>query len=333
MSEPQGQAKAEPKERRPSVGGEGGGGGRGNRGGGRGGKRNPSQSSRSTSGTRNDSGSDTGGAPKRGGNPSRGGGGGRGAPHRKGPSNAQRNNKDNKSPPSPKPPQGESSDALSSLQRVIADLKSTSPQPVHHQHQQPAAPSASNNSSAGISVNAPVFQPSFQPQFQAGAAVVHRKANSLGPGLSNNFNGFAPGLGSMREDAEEGQQFEEGEIAEFSPHPNHQPRSQSQSFVPPPRFTALQEQQISDLGPTGRPTLAPSFTFGARKQQPQRQGSLGAGPPITEEDAAFQFPNQAQLQTQPFQPTDAAPTHRKTESGEITGIMAEQVSKLLKTIV
>lgn len=115
------------------------------------------------------------------------------------------------------------------------------------------------------------------------------------------------------EDAED--DLEEGEIADRfrTQQPTHQPRSQSQSFMPP-RFAALAAQQDQDtVGPTGRPQLAPGFMFGARKR------ALPMGPPINEEDAGFQFP---QLQQQAF-PLET--TARKVENGEITGIMAEQV--------
>ncbi len=117
------------------------------------------------------------------------------------------------------------------------------------------------------------------------------------------------------EDAED--DHEEGEIVERfrTQQPTHQPRSQSQSFMPP-RFAALAAQQDQDtVGPTGRPQLAPGFMFGARKR------ALPMGPPINEEDVGFQFPQQQQQQ-QAFPPETIA---RKVENGEITGIMAEQV--------
>jgi len=127
----------------------------------------------------------------------------------------------------------------------------------------------------------------------------------------------------MIEDAEDIGTFEEGEIQErFYPQPSHQPRSQSQSFMAP-RFAALAAQQEQDsVGPTGRPQLAPGFMFGARK----RAGLMG--PPIDEEDAGFQFPQQGQHGQQGFAAEisqQGQQTHRRSESGEITGIMAEQV--------
>ncbi len=124
--------------------------------------------------------------------------------------------------------------------------------------------------------------------------------------------------------------FEDGEIVEALPgqfHPNHQPRSQSQSFLAP-RFAALAQQQqqqqleAETLGPSGRPQLAPTFVFGAR-----RRGSVGPAPSmghsISEEETNFQFPHQQQDTYQQTQPAE----HLRTASsgGEITGIMAEQV--------
>ncbi|KAJ7228625.1 SSD1 protein [Mycena pura] len=214
---------------------------------------------------------------------------------------------------SPPASQGnESSDALSSLQRVIADLKTTSPQPN-------IAPQMHSN----LPVNAPVFQPgaAAYPGTAVGVDAKHRKAVSAGPGLSGNFNSFAPHLGSMNEDAEDagGVSFEEGEIPE-NHFQGHQQRAQSQSFVAP-RFAALaaQQEQGEVVGPTGRPQLAPGFMFGAGTAR-KRGGPMG--PPINEEEVGFQFP-----QPQSF-PGDglAESKHRKTDSAEITGIMAEQIA-------
>ncbi|KAI5826729.1 SSD1 protein [Schizophyllum commune Tattone D] len=202
-------------------------------------------------------------------------------------------------------PGNSGSDALSSLQRVINDLKSTSPNP----NQQPSTVPH------GISANAPVFQPGAAA-FPANSLdqQKHRKASSVGAGaLSNNFNSFAPGLHAMVED------HEEGEIPEnyYQPPPTHQPRSQSQSFVAP-RFAALAAQQEQDaIGPTGRPQLAPNFMFGARKRQ---GGPMG---PLSEEDTGFQFPQQQQ----PLHEAPREQGHRKADSqGEIHGIMAEQIA-------
>ncbi|KAJ7908305.1 SSD1 protein [Mycena leptocephala] len=264
------------------------------------------------------------------------GSGNRQPAHRKGqPSASQggRNNNNNNAPrdqgsskpsSSPAPTQSkESSDALSSLQRVIADLKSTSPQPNANNNFSMPQPQIHSN----LPVNAPVFQPgaAAYPGTNASAAdVKHRKAASVGAALSNNFNSFAPHLGSMVEDAEDagGASFEDGEIADnYYQQPGHQARAQSQSFMAP-RFAALaaQQEQGDAVGPTGRPQLAPGFMFGAGAGNRKRGGPMG--PPINEEDVNFQFPQQQHFPSDG--PTESK--HRKSESAEITGIMAEQIA-------
>ncbi|KAF5388028.1 hypothetical protein D9615_000459 [Tricholomella constricta] len=253
---------------------------------------------------------------------------GRGQPHRKGQPSASggRNNSPRDQgaakQTSPSPSQGkDSSDALSSLQRVIADLKTTSPvqQPTGHNNGFSMAPPQVHSN---LPPNAPVFQPGAAAYPGPNVDPKHRKAMSLNVGgLSNNFNSFSPHLGAMMEDAEDtaGTSFEEGEIPDYRRQPGHQPRSQSQNFMAP-RFAALaaQQEQTDSMGPTGRPQLAPGFMFGARK----RGGP--AGPSINEEDVGFQFPQQQQPNYHPDHPHEA--THRKTDSGEITGIMAEQIA-------
>jgi len=142
----------------------------------------------------------------------------------------------------------------------------------------------------------------------------HRKATSLGNAVSANFNSYSPDLVPMVETVED-EMLEEGEIQDrFYPQQPLQHRSQPQSFIPP-RFAALAAQEQDTVGPTGRPQLAPGFMFGARKR------GLPMGPPINEEDAGFQFPQQQQQ-------TYGEPVGRKVDTGEITGIMAEQVSIL-----
>ncbi|KAH9077184.1 SSD1 protein [Lactarius deliciosus] len=269
--------------------------------------------------------------------PQSGGGQGK-ANHRKGQSTASQNSRNNNGqsankPGASAPPPPDSSDALSSLQRVIADLKTTSP---------PNQPAPLAGNTLPTSASAPIVQtttsnlPANAPVFQPGASIYpppsaseppprHRKAASMGmAGLSSNFGNFAPHLGSMREDVEDGQNgYEEGEIQEslYSTQPQgHHPRSQSQSFTAP-RFAALaqQEQQQNDImGPSGRPQLAPNFMFGARN----RVGNIMA-PSINEEDAGFQFPQQQQQQSY----SDQDVLQRRNEgSGEIRGIMAEQIA-------
>ncbi|KAI9508940.1 SSD1 protein [Russula earlei] len=256
--------------------------------------------------------------------------------HRKGQSTAGQGNRHPGGQQANKPAAVESSDALSSLQRVIADLKTTSPP-------NQTSPLAGNTLSSSTSLpntqtttsnlpaNAPVFQPGasiYPPPTAAEPPPRHRKAASMGTaGLSSNFNNFAPHLGSMREDVEEGQNgYEEGELPDnlYSTQPQiHHPRSQSQTFTAP-RFAALaaqqDQQQPNDvLGPSGRPQLAPNFMFGRRRP------SSGApmGPPISEEDVGFQFPQQQILPSY----SDQELLQRRNEgAGEIRGIMAEQIA-------
>lgn len=227
------------------------------------------------------------------------------------------------SPVAPPISQGkESSDALSSLQRVIADLKSTSPVQQASNTTNTFA-ITTTQSHSNLPPHAPVFHPGAAGYPGLSGDPKHRKAASMGPtALSGNFNSFSPHLGAMMEDVEDGASFEEGEIQErFYSQPGHQPRSQSQSFMAP-RFAALAAQEQSDaVGPTGRPQLAPNFMFGAGGA---RKRNSPMGPPINEEDISFQFPQQQQN----FDTTGHEQTHRKTDSGEITGIMAEQVQSM-----
>jgi protein SSD1 len=186
----------------------------------------------------------------------------------------------------------ESSDALSSLQRVIADLKTTPNQVTPPSNSLAASMHAPQSLGSNLPANAPVFYPgaSAFPASTLTDAARHRKAASLGTSaLSGNFNSFSPHLGAMIEDAEDGTgaSFEDGEISEgFFPASGHQARSQSQSFMAP-RFAALAAQQEQDIiGPTGRPQLAPNFMFGARR----RTSSNVPMGPLNEEDVGFQFP-------------------------------------------
>lgn len=229
------------------------------------------------------------------------------------------------------------SDALSSLQRVIADLKTASPSVQSANMSNPLGGSApvpipTSQSASNLPANAPVFQPGAAafPGLAGNEPPRHRKAASLGTGsVPNNFNSYSPNLGSMMEDVVEegpgGASFEEGEIQE-NPAPavggHQQRRSLSQSFTAP-RFAALaQQDQGEGVGPTGRPQLAPNFMFGARRRP---SIATPVGPPINEDDVGFQFPQQQQnfnIETPVEQNS-----HRRTESsGEISGIMAEQVS-------
>lgn len=120
--------------------------------------------------------------------------------------------------------------------------------------------------------------------------------------------------------------MEEGEIQESVPQTGHQRRSLSQNFTAP-RFAALaaQQEQGEIVGPSGRPQLAPNFMFGARRRP---SSAMPMGPPISEEDVGFQFPQQ---QTQPSYSLDTgldANRRKPDNTTEISGIMAEQVSRL-----
>jgi len=272
--------------------------------------------------------------------PQNGGGQGK-ANHRKGQSTTGQGNRQANGQPTNKPVASPSpvdpSDALSSLQRVIADLKTTSPP---NQTSPLAGGTLSSSTSmpipqtttSNLPANAPVFQPGasiYPPPIASEPPPRHRKAASMGAaGLSSNFNNFAPHLGSMREDVEEGQNgYEEGEISDslYSSQPQvHHPRSQSQTFTAP-RFAALaaqqeQQQQNDVVGPSGRPQLAPNFMFGVRRRS---AAGNSMGPPIGEEDVGFQFPQQ---QTTPSYSDQDVLQRRNESGGEIRGIMAEQVN-------
>jgi len=273
--------------------------------------------------------------------PQSGGGQGK-ANHRKGQSTTGQGNRQTSGQSMNKPgaaaPAVESSDALSSLQRVIADLKTTSP-PIQSS---PIAGNALSSSTSlpitqtatsNLPANAPVFQPGasiYPPPNASEPPPRHRKAASMATtGLSSNFNNFAPHLGSMREDVEEGQNgYEEGEIPDSlysTQTQTHHPRSQSQTFTAP-RFAALaaqqEQQQHNDvLGPSGRPQLAPNFMFGGGVRRRPSAGTA-MGPSISEEDVGFQFPQQQTVQSY----SDQDMLQRRNEGGgEIRGIMAEQV--------
>lgn len=272
----------------------------------------------------------------------------RGGQHRKASSTAQgrhNNNKDsisrqnsNRQAPSAPVTQpsssGEGSDALSSLQRVIADLKTSSPSTQSASAPNPLNAPAHGVQSSNLPANAPVFQPgaAAYPGIAGNETPRHRKAASLGAGSGpTNFISYSPNLGSMMEDVLEegpgGGSFEEGEIQDNAPQA-HQRRSLSQSFTAP-RFAALaaqQQEQNESVGATGRPQLAPNFMFGARRRP---SAHMPMGPPINEEDVGFQFPQQSNQQNFKLEPPTEQPphAHRRTESsGEINGIMAEQVS-------
>ncbi|TFK55930.1 RNB-domain-containing protein [Heliocybe sulcata] len=260
---------------------------------------------------------------------------GRNAGHRKGPSStsqngrqvgnnrgqgAQRSELPDSSPPISQS-NSEGSAALSSLQRVIADLKTSSPS--SQPNTTPPQPMSSN-----LPPNAPVFQPgaAAYPGLGNNEAPRHRKAASLGTAssLSGNFGSYSPNLGVMMEDAEDGrgnQAFEEGEIADgMFYQPGHQARSQSQSFTAP-RFAALAQQGQGDMN-GGRPQLAPGFTFGGRK----RASSNSPMASLSEEDPGFRFPQQAQQSYSHESTLQGEPNRRADPGAGFNGIMAEQIA-------
>ncbi|KAH7105526.1 SSD1 protein [Auriculariales sp. MPI-PUGE-AT-0066] len=232
--------------------------------------RNPSQSGQPAQGTR----STTPGAGQAG--------------HRKGQSTASAGARPQKDSPKGTPVPGGQSDAMTSLQRVIGDLKA-----MPQNTQQPAAAIPIPQGA----VNAPPFQPGAQNDVPPR----HRKAQSLGSshgqsGAYTTPRGYAPNLGSMNEDTEPASAiYDEGEI--------------------PDSFQQFPGQQ--GAGSTGRPQLAPSFQFG---RKPSLTGRIVPVPAISEEDVGFQFPQQQKGDASGHQLG-----HRKTGS-EINGIMAEQIA-------
>ncbi|KAF8314752.1 RNB-domain-containing protein [Clavulina sp. PMI_390] len=135
----------------------------------------------------------------------------------------------------------------------------------------------------------------------------HRKAASAGPNFAANFAsaGYANQLSAMQEDAEDGYSYAETE--EYSDQPGFsQPQIQPQApsayrnmqqqpmgSFSAPRFQnqgmGAQEQmnfgtQGEVIGPSGRPQLAPNFTFGGNRRP--------RAPSQDQDDANFQFPPQ-----------------------------------------
>ncbi|KAF8486538.1 hypothetical protein JB92DRAFT_3090958, partial [Gautieria morchelliformis] len=285
-----------------------------------------------------------------------GGGGGGGGNHRKsqtsqstagrqGGGNAPKESKPAASAPVPVPG-ADSSDALTSLQRVITDLKSISPP-----SQQSAISSSASMPlpqtlvSSNLPPNAPIFQPGAAGFPAPGAAAAesarHRKAASLGshgsgaPAYPHQMLQFSSQLGAMMEDNEDirtpqQQQFEEGEIPEQIYGQQPFPRGSQPPGFTAPRFAALagqpqpqQQEQGEVIGPSGRPQLAPTFTFGARRRA---ASNVPLGPPIIEgEDIGFQFPQQNQ---QPDYQAESPQQQNNNNGGENRGqfpdLMREQ---------
>ncbi|KDQ64555.1 hypothetical protein JAAARDRAFT_43562 [Jaapia argillacea MUCL 33604] len=282
-----------------------------------------------------------------------GSGGGRSGVHRKGQQSASQGGRpaanvtkapvgnkadspEQASPPATSPAAGPAigeSDALSSLQRVIADMKTTSPPaPMNMIPSAGMQPMMGAHTISNLPPNAPVFQPgaAAYPGLGNSEPPRHRKAASLGaPSLSTNFGSYSPHLGVMMEDAEDlhgHRSFEEGEIQDNMYYqPTHQPRAQSQSFTAP-RFAALaaqQQEQNELMSPTGRPQLAPGFTFGGRRRASSNSPLASLG----EDDGGFQFPQQQQNQQQQQNYQLDQDDGRKMDTGAgFTGLMAEQIA-------
>lgn len=219
------------------------------------------------------------------------------------------------------PSSGDSSIALSSLQKVITDLKSISP-PTNSAANNSSSHSPAPSIPSSLPANAPVFQPGAQayPGPAAPDLMRHRKAASMGAHAPGNYNSFSPALGATMEDLEDlrgNSSFEEGEILDIPANASSgQTRPPLQNFTAP-RFAALAQQEQGDSGASGRPQLAPGFMFGRRRAS---ANPSNLGPPIGEEDMGFQFPQQSQ--TYADEPIGHA---RAGSGGEISGIMAEQV--------
>jgi len=264
-------------------------------------------------------------------------------------------------PPMPGTSDGDSP-ALSNLQKVITDLKSM-PASASGQNQsqsqvqsqphtltanqpptqtqppvQPAppqpTPTYAQTTQSNLTATAPPFQPSFVP---SEVPPRHRKAHSMGPTPPGNAGGgggygagqYAPYLDSMSEDAET--QVTEAPLAPMAQFGNRQPMG---SFSAP-RFSNLSSQggmsggnSDQEVGGSGRPQLAPSFSFGAKR----RTSSMSVGPAIGEEDAGFQFPQQNQQPThhqpqqQAYSDNNAQSNPHRRAGSEINGIMSQQIA-------
>ncbi|KAJ1308908.1 hypothetical protein OPQ81_004593 [Rhizoctonia solani] len=237
------------------------------------------------------------------------------------------------SPSAENPAPGASNDAQRLLERAITDMKTAALQNSAPAPPAPQQQSAAQGSTLGL--NAPVFQPGASVYPTPGAPTDlpprHRKSASTGshssPGSFNSssftspLQGFSPNLHSMREDV-----AEEGEIDENgNPYQPQQGQFQPRNAQPPAQPT---QEEPEVLGPTGRPQLAPSFQFGARRRTNTNPANA---PAIPEDDLGFQFPQQQHYQpeTQAQQSQPIAPAqpqaHRRTGS-EVSGMLAEQMA-------
>lgn len=187
--------------------------------------------------------------------------------------------------------------------------------------QQPAAPTYAQTTQSNLTPTAAPFQPSFVP---GEVPPRHRKAQSMGPtppGPTYNPNQYAPYLDSMSEDAEN--QVNETSLPPMAQFGNRQPMGSFQA----PRFGSMSQGGAGepDLNLSGRPQLAPAFTFGAKRRTNSMSVGPGPQPAIGEEDAGFQFPqqNQGPPQQQGFHMDGNQGRHGRNPS---TDIMSQQLA-------
>lgn len=278
---------------------------------------NPSQGRRKPSSAAGESGSETGGVRKGNDSSNRRTSENRGKPQ------GNRGGQKNRLPSQGRP----SNSNGQPVSRQASKSNASTPVPANSAETIQPSPMPPTEVVSSLPANAPVFQPGMQiwpGSAQSNDQARHRKAASVGTSYSNNsLANFAPNLGVMMEDAEDPAAYEDadiqGDLAFRQQQQNHTRRSLSQSFTAP-RFAALAQQEQGEvLGPTGRPQLAPGFMFGGARRRGSSNGPMG--PPINEDDVGFQFPQQ---QTRSL---DAQGLPRPDESsGEITGIMAEQIA-------
>lgn len=222
--------------------------------------------------------------------------------------------------------------ALTSLQRVITDLKAANAAPVPQNGAAAStAPTVSPITTSSLPINAPVFQPgaSLHPALGAAVDSARQRKGANGPSynspsFSSPLNAFSPGLGVMQEDIAEEHEDDDGDIVVA---PSQVPMQAQRGIVQSnmgnftaPRFNNMPQSgggdQTSPQDAMGRPQLAPNFTFG------QRRNPINPVSGIGDEDAGFQFPQAGQQPELP-QPN----SHRRTPS-ELAGVsplMAEQV--------
>lgn len=236
--------------------------------------------------------------------------------------------------------------ALSSLQRVITDLKSITPNP-------PSSGGSASRNSTNPNTPSDNQPPRHRKSASAGAS------GNFGPGFAS--AGFANQLGAMQEDVEDGYSYAPSEEYNEQPgfnQPQMQPQQQMHQFpygaaaamrnmqhqpmgsFSAPRFhpqqqmgqmgqmgmSPPQEQQYGSqgevIGPSGRPQLAPGFTFGGNRR-PRAPST------VEQEDANFQFPQQQNpipnLPSNQYEQHSQARRSVSDVPAGVNGLMAEQV--------